>query len=41
MNILTGGKEEEIIDLDMFKRMFEQYDISSIENVRDFLLAQN
>ena len=41
MNVLTGGNEEEIIDLDMFKRMLEQYDISSIENVRDFLLSQN
>ena len=41
MNVLTGGEGEEIIDLDMFKRMFEQYDISSIENVRDFLLTEN
>ena len=41
MNVLTGGKGEEIIDLDMFKRMFEQYDISTIENVRDFLLTGN
>ena len=41
MNVLTGGKGEEIIDLDMFKRMFGQYDISTIENVRDFLLTGN
>jgi len=41
MNSLTGGKDEEIINLDMFKKMFEQYDISTIENVRDFLLTQN
>ena len=41
MNSLTGGKDEEIIKLDMFKKMFEQYDISTIENVRDFLLTQN
>ena len=41
MNVLTGGDGEEIIDLDMFKRMFEQYDISSIGNVRDFLLTEN
>ena len=41
MNSLTGGKDEEVINLDMFKKMFEQYDISTIENVRDFLLTQN
>ena len=41
MNVLTGGQAEEIIDLEMFKRMFEQYDISTIENVRDFLLSEN
>ena len=40
MNIITGGKDEEIIDLDMFKKMFEQYNILSIENVRDYLLAE-
>ena len=40
MNVLTGGNAEEIINLDMFKNMFEQYDISTIENVRDFLLTQ-
>ena len=41
MNSLTGGQDEEIINLDMFKKMFEEYDISTIENVRDFLLTQN
>ena len=41
MNSLTGGQDEEIINLDMFQKMFEQYDISTIENVRDFLLTQN
>ena len=41
LNVLTGGQAEEIIDLEMFKRMFEQYDISTIENVRDFLLTEN
>ena len=41
LNVLTGGQAEEIIDLEMFKRMFEQYDISTIENVRDFLLSEN
>ena len=40
MNSLTGGQDEEIINLDMFQKMFEQYDISTIENVRDFLLTQ-
>ena len=41
VNSLTDGVLEETIDLDMFKRMFEKYDISSIEKVRDFLLAEN
>ena len=40
MNALTNGKSEEIIDLKMFKNMFTKYDISTIENVRDFLLAE-
>ena len=40
MNVLTEGRTEEIISLEMFKRLFEQYDISTIENVRDFLLNQ-
>ena len=39
MNALTDGIPEEIITLDMFKKMFEIFDISSIENVRDFLLS--
>ena len=37
---LTDGKPEDIIDLNMFKNMFKKYDISTIENVRDFLLAE-
>ena len=40
VNSLTDGVLEETIDLDMFKRMFEKYDISSLEKVRDFLLAE-
>ena len=40
MNALTDGKAEEIIDLNMFKNMFKKYDISTIENVRDFLLDE-
>ena len=39
MNALTDGVLEEIITLDMFKKMFEIYDISTIENVREFLLS--
>ena len=39
-NALTDGKPEDIIDLNMFKNMFKKYDISTIENVRDFLLAE-
>ena len=41
INALTGGKEEEIIDLEMFKKMFETYDISTVENVREYLLCGN
>ena len=40
MNVLTDGVPKEKITLDMFNKMFEQYDISNIENIRDFLLAQ-
>ena len=39
MNALTDGVLEEIITLDMFKKLFEIYDISTIENVREFLLS--
>ncbi len=40
MNVLTDGVPKEKITLDMFNKMFEQYDISNIENIRDLLLAQ-
>ena len=40
MNVLTDGVPKEKITLDMFNKMFEQYDISNIENIRDFLLEQ-
>ena len=38
MNAMSDGVPEENINLDMFKKMFEKYDISNIENIRDFLL---
>ena len=41
INALTDGVLEESIDQSMFKRMFEKYDISSVEKIRDFLLAEN
>ena len=40
MNALTNGLGEEIINLEMFENMFKKYDISSLENVRDFLLEE-
>ena len=40
MGSLTDGVPTRTIKLDMFKRMFEKYDISKIENVRDFLLEE-
>ena len=41
MNSLTDGTPEETINIAMFKRIFETYDISNIENIRDYLLAEN
>jgi len=40
MNAMTDGVPEETINLEMFKKMFEKYDISNIENIRDFLLDE-
>ena len=40
MNTLTDGNLEENINLEMFKKMFDKYDISNIENIRDFLLEE-
>ena len=40
INALTDGVPEEVIKLDMFKKMFEKYDISTVENVRDYLLTE-
>ena len=40
MVALTSGKSELIIELNMFKDMFQKYDISTVENVRDFLLEE-
>ena len=40
MEALTDGTPVEAITSDMFKKMFEKYDISNIENIRDFLLAE-
>ncbi len=40
MNALTNGMGEEIINLEMFENMFKKYDISSVENVRDYLLEE-
>ena len=40
MNVLTNRIPEEVIKLDMFKNLFEKYDLSNIENIRDYLLAE-
>ena len=40
MDSLSEGKSKETINLVMFQKMFEKYDISSIENIRDFLLEE-
>ena len=40
MSSLNDGIPTRTINLKMFKKMFEKYDISNIENVRDFLLEE-
>ena len=40
MATLIEDKSAQIITLDMFKDMFKKYDISTIENIRDYLLAE-
>ena len=40
MKALTDGLSEDIINLKMFEKMFKKYDISSLENVRDYLLNE-
>ena len=40
MKSLIEDKSAQIITLDMFKDMFKKYDISTIENIRDYLLAE-
>ena len=38
ISVLTDDSPVDLITVDMFKKMFNQYDISTIENVRDFIL---
>ena len=40
MKELTGGVFEELITLEMFQKMFKKYDISVVENVREYLLTE-
>jgi len=40
MKELTGDMSEELINLEMFKKMFKKYDISEVENVREYLLTE-
>ena len=40
MNAMSDGVPEENINLEILKKMFEKYDISNIENIRDFLLEE-
>ena len=40
MKELTGDKFEELITLEMFQKMFKKYDISVVENVREYLLNE-
>jgi len=40
MKELTGDMFEELINLEMFKKMFKKYDISEVENVREYLLTE-
>ena len=38
ISIMTDDSPVGLITIDMFKKLFNQYDISTIENVRDFIL---
>ena len=40
MKALTDGLSEDFIYLKMYEKMFKKYDISSLENVRDYLLNE-
>ena len=40
MKELTDGFPEELITLEMFQNMFKKYDISEVENVREYLLTE-
>jgi len=40
MKELTGDKSEKLITLEMVQNMFKKYDISEVENVRDYLLTE-
>ena len=40
MKELTGDMSEELITLEMFQKMFKKYDISVVENVREYLLTE-
>ena len=38
---MTEGNNVDLITIDMFKKLFNKYDLSTIENVRDYLLQTN
>lgn len=41
MNVMTEGNKGDLITCEMFKKLFNEYDISTIENVRDFVLQES
>ena len=38
---MTEGNNVDLITIDMFKRLFNKYDLSNIEKIRDYLLFYN
>ena len=41
MNVMTEGNKSDLITCEMFKKLFNEYDISTMENVRDYVLQES
>ena len=42
INVMTEGENDvNLITMDMFKKLFNEYDISTVENIRDYVLKDN
>ena len=38
---MTEGNKSDLITCEMFKKLFNEYDISTMENVRDYVLQES